>query len=126
MSTDETARKTTTWDWPMTDAAYLEERIYLPDGMDPDDYEVSTFAVRVQWRRKGEWAVVQGLGFPAHRFLTSKGNWLFLPMPMHRRYCRFDFDTACHLAAQHVNAVTANGRTWAEWEAHRAAQTAIH
>lgn len=101
------------------ESAYIEERIYLPDGMDPDDYEASHFAVRVQWRGKGQWAVVQGLGFPAHRFLTGKGRWLFLPRPMHRRHCRFDFETACRLAQEHVNAVTINGGTWAQWEARR-------
>lgn len=101
----------------MSTPAYIEERIYLPDGMDPDHYDAITFAVRVQWRGRGMWAVVQGLGFPGHQFLSSTGKWLWLPLPMHRRHCRFDFHTACRLAAEHVNGVRINGRTWAEWQA---------
>lgn len=96
--------------------SYIEERIYLPTGLDADDINASTFAVRVQWRGEGKWAVVQGLGFPAHRFLTKTGKWIFLPRPMHRRYCRFDFETACALAEKHVNSVVINGGTWAEWQ----------
>lgn len=98
---------------------YLEERIYLPDGMDPNDFEAVHFAVRVQWRAPGKWAVVQGLGYPGHRFLSSAGNWIFLPRPMHRRYVRHDFETACRLAEEHVNKLTVNGATWAQWEARR-------
>lgn len=98
---------------------HLEERIYFPDDMDPDDHEASSFAVRVQWRGNGQWAVVRGLGFPAHEFLSRTGKWMMAPKPMHRRHCRFDFDTACRLAEQHVNSVKVNGATWAQWQARR-------
>ena len=107
------------FEFPGTKKRYIEERIYYPDGMDPiaDAYESSSFAVRVEWRGK-EWAVVRGLGHPSHEFLTRTGKWLYLPMPMHRRWCRFDFETACRLAEENVNNVRVNMRTWAEWQAH--------
>ena len=98
---------------------YLNERIYFPDGMAADDYDARHFAVHVQWRGKGEWAVTKGLGYPAHSFLSRTGKWLFLPQPMHRRYCRFDFETACEMAEKYVDSVEVNGGTWAQWQARR-------
>lgn len=100
---------------------YLEERIYLPDGMDVDDYEISSFAVRVLWRSEDKWTVVQGLGYPSHMFLSQTGRWLWMPKPMHRRYCRFDFETACRLAEKYVDTVKRNGGTWAQWQQRRQA-----
>ena len=98
----------------------IEERIYFPDGCDPDDYEATHFAVCVQWRGQGKWAVTAGLGHPASRFLSSAGVWHFMPRQMHRRHLRFDFETACRLAEEHVETLTINGRTWAQWETWRA------
>lgn len=98
---------------------YTEERTYLPDGCDRDDYNAFGFQVGVFYRGGGKYLVSHG-GREAHKQLSRAGNWLWTPLKMTQmRWCRFTFEEACRLAEQVVNDVKVNGRTWAEWEAHR-------
>lgn len=99
--------------------SFIEERTYHPEGMDPDDYEAHSFKVGVYYRGKGKWCVARER--EGHHQLSVTGKWLWLPLKMvAMRWCRFDFETACRLAEEHVDGVTVGGRTWKQWQAARA------
>lgn len=100
-------------------SAYIEERTYYPTGCDRDSYDAFAFQVGVYYRGGGKWCVATSRA--GHVQMTHTGKWLYLPLKMTAmRWCRFDFETACELAAKHVNARKVNGLTWAEWEVRRA------
>ncbi len=78
---------------------YIEERTYLPDGMDWDDQNRHSFQAIVQYRGNGKWAVVgQREG---HEQYSRAGKWLYSPLKMTQmRWCRYDsFENACLAAA---------------------------
>lgn len=101
---------------------YYETRTYLPTSMDPDDINAAAWNIQVRWMRPGEpdtWSVL-GSGFREHR-LSRTGKWLWCPSRMNLRWCYFDFETACQLAAQHIETLRINGSTWAEAQERRLA-----
>ena len=103
-------------------SAYIEERIYYPSGADPDDWNDRVYQIGVYWRGNGKWMVATSR--EGHRQLSRTGRWLFLPLKMTAmRWCRFDFETACALAAKHVDDYRINGKTWADYDAWRRERT---
>lgn len=100
---------------------YIEERTYLPDGMQMDDTNRSTFQIGVFYRGGGNWMVAPFR--EGGEQLSKTGKWLYYPLKMTAmRWCRFDFETACGLAEAHINSRRVMGTTWAEWEAKIASQ----
>lgn len=96
-------------------STYYGSRTYLPEGMDPADINASVWHIEVRWMRPGEpdtWSVL-ARGLREHR-LSRTGRWLWCPSRMNLRWCYFDFETACRLAAEHVETLRVNGLTWAE------------
>lgn len=101
--------------------AYIEERIYLPDGMAIDDRERHAFQVGVFYRGGGCWMVASSR--EGHQQLTHTGRWLWSPPKFVAiRWCRHDFDTACRLAEAARNDRVVSGRTWAQWQDHHTAR----
>jgi uncharacterized protein YaiE (UPF0345 family) len=86
-----------------------------------DDSDAGRFALTVEWRGEGRWAVMWH-----GDALTVDGEWEFEPRSSSRdddylARCRFDLPTALRLAREAAPKVAVNGRTWPEWQAHWAA-----
>lgn len=92
--------------------AVIEERIYLPEGLDPDNINAVAWCIKVRWMGEGHWSVLGG-GSSYHR-LSRTGRWLWCPSRMNLRWCWFDFETACRLAEEHIEGYVVNGMTWAQ------------
>lgn len=92
---------------------YIEERTYLPEGMDRDDSNRHHFQAIVQYRGNGKWAVVGQR--EAHEQFSKSGKWLWSPAKMNQmRWCRFDtFEEACAAAEKAAGLRTVMGRRWA-------------
>jgi hypothetical protein len=98
----------------------VTEIMILPDGMELDDPDVHSFALKVRWRGvrgetgRGGYAVQRG-----ESHLSHMGKWRYAPEPFVQRHFRWaDIESALASARAEVNHVTVNGRTWAEWQQH--------
>lgn len=93
----------------------ITERIFPPDGLDPNDDEYgdfSLFSVWVVWKGKGQYAVQMGPG-KWTRQLSRAGNWSrTAPEPFQRHQYRFTYDEACAWAEKVRGTLVINGRTW--------------
>lgn len=101
---------------------FVEQRIYYPQGADPaiESHERTAPTLGVYYRGHGLYMVATDGG--GTRQLTHTGTLLYKPEQHEaRRWCRFDFDTACQMAEQHVDDLRMAGDiSWAEYqEAHR-------
>lgn len=103
-----------------TRVEYIESYTLLPTGMAVDDWDAPSFATTVSYRGEfngksgGGWAVTQGA-----RQLSRTLNWGF-PQKFQRWQYRFKtFDEAVAAARSVADKRIVNGRTWAEWQAHR-------
>lgn len=101
------------------------ETMVLPAGCDPatdPNRDWDAFAVYVRWQGppqangSGGWAVT---GRVCEKQLSRAGNWAWGIRAFQRRQYRFaTFDEALAMAHAHVDQVTVNGRTWAQWQQH--------
>lgn len=92
--------------------------IVLPQGMELDDVNRSSFALQVEWRGlrtetgRGGYAVSDGF-----KHLSRAGKWGF-PEPFQQHQYRWEtLEEALEMARAHVDSFKSNGRTWAEWNA---------
>lgn len=99
-------------------AEIITEVMLLPDGMEADHINATTFAVFVRWRGaptptgRGGYAIMSG-----SQHLSHGGKWRFSPQPFVQRHFRWrDLDSALVVARSFANSIKVNGRTWAEWQ----------
>ncbi|MGW8431644.1 hypothetical protein ACWGJ9_11175 [Curtobacterium citreum] len=104
----------------------------FPSGADPfadeDAYhDLRHFTVDVTFRGprqengQGGWAVMNG--GESHQ-LSRAGNWAW-PERFQQHQYRWDTrEEALDMARRHVDAITVNGRTWAQWQTYFAEQDA--
>lgn len=85
---------------------------------DQNAHEAHHFTLTVEYRSPGRYAVVR-----FRKCLSNDGlNWEYESLPSGREEqflenYRMPLDRALELARQHVDQITVNGRTWAEWQA---------
>ena len=96
---------------------FVEQRIYYPRGADPriELHERAAPTLGVYYRGQGRYMVATNrIGT---RQLTHTGTLLWKPEKyVATRWCRFDFETACRMAAEHVDDLRMSGDlTWAEY-----------
>jgi hypothetical protein len=103
----------------------LSETLVFPTGADPysdeDTYrDLRKFTAEVTFRGprqdngQGGWAVMNG----GHHQLSRAGNWAW-PERFQQHQYRWDTrEEALAMARTHVDSLTVNGRTWAEWRTY--------
>ena len=95
--------------------AHATEFTFLPAGASTGDRDVSRFAIRVAYRADGLWAVTRDGEF------WGPDGWAYEMSPSSRtpdfiaRH-RFPLEQAVAIAANLVDGLTINGRTWAQWQ----------
>lgn len=110
----------------MAGAEQVTEWQVLPTGLDPNSDNASSFAVVVKWRgvfngkSGGGWSIAH-----CGSELSRGGDWTF-HVPRFRRWQhRWEtLEEAQQVARDVVDAVTVNGRTWAEWQVFHARRAA--
>jgi len=85
--------------------------LVAPAGMTVGHGELHAFAVTVEWRGP---RTDTGRGLE----LSRAGNWAHPDRFQQHQYRWATRTEALIMAHQHVDAVTFNGRTWAEWQKH--------
>lgn len=93
---------------------------FTPAGTTSWEREVRNFAITIQERSEGRWAVLH-MG----RVWNGEG-WEFDGMPSgrteeHLAKCRFSLEEAVAIAQTQVDLTVVNGGTWAQWQAKWAA-----
>lgn len=101
----------------------LVDTAVLPTGMDPlvHAQDVDTFAVHVLWQGGLGWTVT---GRHLNERLSYKGRkWTYYVERRNRRFYYFPtYEEALKAAVAAVDERKVNGRTWAQWQDHFAAQ----
>lgn len=97
----------------------------LPTGCTIDDPNARHHAIRVSYRGRGKWAISDNF-MVLHRIT---GEWDFESQPSSRTEdfktnFRWELDEALAMAHSIVDDYTVNSRTYAEWQAHFAAEKA--
>lgn len=100
----------------------IAQTIILPTGMKQDDPDLHSFSLSVEWRGvtskhpDGAWRVTG-----RSRELSRAGNWGHPQAFQRHQYRWASREEALAMARRHVDLLTINGRTWAEWQASRTA-----
>lgn len=107
-----------------THQSLTTEVTLIPTGMKWDDYEMSSYSIRVSWRGVpndeglGGWSIDNG-----GRTLNHDKKWEWSPRDPSHRW--LDFDEAVAIADELIDTISVNGRTWQEWKDYIAARDAI-
>ncbi len=120
---DEYAIETSRGPYPVVEDGLTAEAHpteYLVTALPVDHREARTFAVWVQDRGHGKYAVALHQNSSGQEVLTRDGQWVWEPRPSSRSdefiaLTRFDLDEALRLAKEQAPRVRWNGQTAADW-----------